>query len=96
MEEAAYDSLAMRVFAGIDRAVDAVPDATTILEKPISRPSPPRQQPQITRLSVFPRYLFPEASAHSAAIRFRIELASPPTRRVRNRPMTAPASFEGK
>src|SRR6185312_5634935 len=31
MEEALYDSQAMRGFAGIDLAVDAVPDETTIL-----------------------------------------------------------------
>jgi IS5 family transposase len=32
LEEALYDSQAMRGFAGIDRAVAAVPDATTILD----------------------------------------------------------------
>jgi hypothetical protein len=58
-----------------------------------SKPMP--SQPRTIRLySVF-LYFIPEASAHSATIRFRIELASPPMRRVRNRSITAAASFEG-
>ena len=32
LEDALYDSLAMRTFAGIDLAVEAVPDATTLLK----------------------------------------------------------------
>ncbi|SPS02197.1 hypothetical protein CBM2634_P180001 [Cupriavidus taiwanensis] len=32
LEDALYDSMAMRAFAGIDLAVEAVPDATTLLK----------------------------------------------------------------
>src|SRR6201993_3948249 len=32
LEDALYDSMAMRTFAGIDLAVEAVPDATTLLK----------------------------------------------------------------
>jgi IS5 family transposase len=34
LEDALYDSIAMRAFAGIDLAVEDVPDATTLIEVP--------------------------------------------------------------
>lgn len=62
LEEALYDSIAMRAFAGTDRARENVPDATTLLkfrrllvERELTRTSRHRRRRRMLRKAVIRR-----------------------------------------